>query len=57
MRFTALLLVFINSAIGAEPLGFETPGPVPSAELLPPAWLSKTGPTAHTDGLHATYEL
>jgi hypothetical protein len=57
MRFTALLLVLMNSAIGAEPLGFETPGPVPSAELLPPALLSKTGPTAHADGLHATYEL
>jgi hypothetical protein len=57
MRFTALLLLLIPSAIGAEPLGFETPGPVPSAELLPPAFLAKIGPTAEADGLHATYEI
>ena len=56
-----LLPAALATAFGAEVSNYDTPGFVPAAELLPPAWIQnspcKIGANANADGLHATYEL
>jgi hypothetical protein len=56
-----LLTTALNTAFGAEVSNYDTPGSVPAADLLPPAWIQnspcKIGANANADGLHATYEL
>ena len=56
-----LLPAALATAFGAEVSNYDTPGSVPAAELLPPAWIQnspcKIGANANADGLHATYEL
>jgi hypothetical protein len=56
-----LLPAALATAFGAEVSNYDTPGSVPAAELLPPAWIQnspcKIGANANVDGLHATYEL
>jgi hypothetical protein len=56
-----LLPAALATAFGAEVSNYDTPGFVPAADLLPPAWIQnspcKIGANANADGLHATYEL
>jgi len=56
-----LLPTALATAFGAEVSTYDTPGSVPAADLLPPAWIQnspcKIGANANADGLHATYEL
>ena len=57
----AALLAAICLGSPHEAPGFDTPGPVPAAELLPSALMDnsagRVGTEAQADGLHATYEL
>jgi hypothetical protein len=57
----AALLAAICLGSPHEAAGFDTPGPVPAAELLPSALIDnsagRVGAEAQADGLHATYEL
>ena len=61
MRPGFLFLATVCSAFAAESSSFDTPGPVPVSDLLPPALIENgqctIAPEAHADGLHATYEL
>jgi hypothetical protein len=56
-----LLAAALATAFGAEVSNYDTPGFVPAADLLPPAWIQnspcKIGANANADGLHATCEL
>ena len=57
----AALLAAICLGSPHEAPGFDMPGPVPAAELLPSALMEnsagRVGTEAQADGLHATYEL
>ena len=57
----AVLLAAVCLGSPHEAPGFDTPGPVSAAELLPSALMDnsagRVGAEAQADGLHATYEL
>jgi hypothetical protein len=61
MRHIALLLLFLNTCLGADPITFDTPGPVPVSGILPTALIENgrciIAPEAEADGLHATYRI
>ena len=61
MRSLALLLILLQTSLGAETPTFDTPGPVPVSEILPAALIQSSpctiAPEAECDGLHAAYRI
>lgn len=61
MRSLALLLILLQTSLGAETPTFDTPGSVPVSEILPTALVQSgfctIAPETECDGLHATYRI